>query len=250
MTTIQCTYPDRDAVLVAYLYDDIDPAERVAFDTHVMTCLRCRSELADLRGVRETLGRWAPPEPVRAFTSRDRRAPDPARRAAWWRDIPVWAQVAAAMLVLGVSAAVANLDVRYDRSGLTVTTGWSRRAQPPAAQTAAAPWRGDLAALRGELESELRQAVPPAAAAATAATTTNDAQVARRVRALLDESERRQQNELALRLAQAERDWSAQRQADLRTINQNLGYIQTNTYGELLKQREGMNYLLRVSQKR
>ena len=55
MTNLTCMYPDRDGVLVAYLYDDIDPAERVTFETHVATCEVCRSELADLRGVRSTL---------------------------------------------------------------------------------------------------------------------------------------------------------------------------------------------------
>ena len=78
----------------------------------------------------------------------------------------------------------------------------------------------------------------------------SDAEFRQRVRVLLDESEKRQQNELALRLAQAERDWNAQRQADLTKINQNIGYIQRDTYGELLKQREGVNYLLKVSQSR
>ena len=72
------------------------------------------------------------------------------------RDLPVWAQVAAALLVLGVSAGIANLDVRYDQSGLTIRTGWSpdaacaRSRRRPAAGTArrrqppAAPWRADL----------------------------------------------------------------------------------------------------------
>ena len=30
MNNVTCLYPDREAVLVAYLYDDIDPAERIA----------------------------------------------------------------------------------------------------------------------------------------------------------------------------------------------------------------------------
>ena len=32
------------------------------------------------------------------------------------------------MLVLGVSAGIANLDVRYDKAGLSIRTGWSRGA--------------------------------------------------------------------------------------------------------------------------
>jgi ferredoxin-fold anticodon binding domain-containing protein len=66
---------------------------------------------------------------------------------------------------------------------------------------------------------------------------------------LLDESEKKQQNELALRLVQFQRDINAQHQADLTRFSQNIGYMQRETSMELLKQREGMNYLLKVSQK-
>src|ERR1051325_2457067 len=107
MTNIKCLYPDRDAVLVAYLYDDIDRAERVAFETHITTCLPCRSELAELRSVRATLGEWVAPEaPDGAFGAEPRAARLEPR--AWWHDVPVWAQVAAAMLVLGLSASIAR----------------------------------------------------------------------------------------------------------------------------------------------
>jgi len=261
MSEIACIYPDRDAVLVAYLYDDIEPADRVAFETHVTACLPCRSELARLRSVRTTLAQWAPPEPARtsflSVESRESQGPNPESRrpTAWWHNVPVWAQVAAAMLVLGASASIANLDVRYNRSGLTIRTGWSAPGPAPAvtqaAQAGAAPWRADLAALQNQLRSEMRaqSATVTAASAVPAGGTLSDAEFRRRVRALLDESEKRQETELALRIAQVQRDVNAQRQADLTRINQNLGYIQRDTYGEQLKQREVVNYLLKVSQR-
>ena len=264
MTETLCTYPDRDEYLVAYLYDDINSAEQTAFGSHLSGCRHCQQDLLALRGVRSALGTWAPPDPV--FSNRESRVASPASRvrspearaasrepraASWWREMPAWAQVAAALFVLGVSATIANLDVRYDRSGLTIRTGWS---QPrPAAQVPAnaAPWRAELTALESELRSEMKasQVAAAAVSAPAAQAVVSDADFRRRVRALLDESEKKQQNELALRLVQFQTDISAQRQADLRTINQNLGFIQRDTYGELLKQREGMNYLLKVSQK-
>ncbi len=273
MNKIQCIYPNRDAVLVAYLYDDIDQDERVAFESHLATCRLCDDEFASLRGVRETLGEWAPPEPARAFTSSlqspvfSLQSPGNEQRAtsyeprAWWHNVPVWAQVAAAVLVLGASASIANLDVRYDHAGgLSVRTGWSKPAPvaAPAAQATtaavdAAPWRADLAALQNQLRSELRSAMrtsQPATVAATSAAPAGDAmpdaEFRRRVRVLLDESEKKQQNELALHLAQLQSDVYAQRQADLAKINQNIGFIQNtygNTYGDL------RNYVLKVSQK-
>lgn len=280
MNKIQCIYPDRDAVLAGYLYEDIDVQERVAFDKHLTACRWCSEELAELRGVRHTLGQWAPPEPTRTFASFEPRAsiePPSHVPRAWWHQVPVWAQVAAAMLVLGASASIANLDIRYDRAGLSVRTGWSKPAQPPA-QTAApapvaaatqdvakaaqgdAPWRADLAALQNQLRSEMRTAsaasttvaaasTTPAASLVSASDSMSDAEFRRRVRVLLDESEKRQKTELALRVAEVVHDVDAQRQSDLAKIDRSLGYIQTNTYSEQLKQREMVNYLVKASQK-
>jgi hypothetical protein len=165
--------------------------------------------------------------------------------------MPAWAQVAAALFVAGISATVANLDVRYDRSGLTIRTGWSKPQTSALAPVNAAPWRAELTALENQLRSEMKtsQPVVAAASAPAAQAAMSDAELRRRVRVLLDESEKKQQNELALRLVQFQRDINAQHQADLTKFNQNIGFIQRETYGELLKQREGMNYLLKVSQK-
>src|SRR5215471_10982610 len=141
MTDTLCNYPDRDEQLVAYLYDDIESAERTSFGAHLSTCRSCQADLSALRGVRSALSTWAPPEP--AFVTRESRVPrpeprveSPGPRARWWQEVPAWAQVAAALFVLGVSATIANLDVRYDRSGLTIHTGWSR--PQPAASAAPA----------------------------------------------------------------------------------------------------------------
>jgi hypothetical protein len=130
MTDSFCGYAgDRDEALVTYLYDEDsgDAAARAIFEAHLTTCVRCSDDLATLRGVRMQMARWSPPEPM--FASSRQSAvvsPPPAtRNPQWWREIPAWAQVAAALLFLGVSAGIANLDVRYDRNGLSVRTGWS-----------------------------------------------------------------------------------------------------------------------------
>ena len=271
MTNMKCRYDgDRDEILVAYVYDDIGPAERAAFDAHLAACGPCRAELTELRGVRAQLGQWAPPELARVFTHDS--APRARALANMWTrlgDVPAWAQVAAALLCVGVAAGLAaglaNLDVRYDRGGLSVRTGWSRSAAAPggaqdvsAAHTDAAPWRADLAALERQLRTEFRSAAASpsgatqaaaARSAPTAPAAINDAELLRRVRALVDENDRKQQRELALRVAEVVRDVNAQRQADLVKIDRSLGLIQNNTGVEVMKQRELLNYLVRVSQK-
>src|SRR4029077_21204711 len=113
--------------------------------SHLPTCGYCQEDLSALRGVRSTLSAWAPPEPARAFSSPERRVPSPEPRP-WWREMPAWAQVAAALFVAGISATVANLDVRYDRSGLTIRTGWSKPQASALAPVNAAPWRAELTA--------------------------------------------------------------------------------------------------------
>jgi hypothetical protein len=268
MLETTCTYADRDGLLIAYLYDDIEPADRVTFNAHLAACGRCSRELAGLRGVRTTLSVWTPPEPAFSHepraTSREPQAPSPEPRATGrsWHDVPAWAQVAAAILVLGVSAGVANIEVRRDSAGWTVHTGWwntpapvsagpaasgaPAAAQASAAGGSAAPWRADLAALERQLRTEFH-ASPARAVQASAAT--SDAELQRRVRSIIDESERRQERELALRVGEVMKDVNAQRQADLVKIDRSLGFIQSSTYGEQMKQREVVNYLLKVSQK-
>jgi anti-sigma factor RsiW len=260
MTDITCTFTgDREQTLIAYLYDDIDTAERAAFDAHMSACARCRRDLASLGGVRRQLASWQPEMPNIVALSHQplpmSREPSAMSHQPWWRQIPAWAQVAAALLVLGVSAGIANLDIRYDANGLSVHTGWSRPA-PAAANVAKAPEnevrpvkmvnQDELSALEQRLRGEIRMATAAQPARALSA---SDTETLRRVRSLIDESEKREQRELALRVAQVLRDVGAQRQADLSKIDHNLGLIQNSTGVEILKQREAVNYLLRVSQR-
>jgi hypothetical protein len=258
MSDMFCTYPgDRDGALVAYLYDDITPPDRAAFESHLAACSACTRELASLAEVREQLARWTPPD-LRAAVGRPPAAGgSPAGdRRRWWEELPAWARLAAALLVLGVAAGAANLNIHYDQSGLSVRTGWMR---PPAASDAAGgqatPWRADLTRLEQEIRAELRPAsvkmpttlVPPPAALSSRAGS-SDAEILRKVRALIEESE---QTELALRVGQVLRDVQAQRLADLARIDHNFGLIQNNTGFEMARQRELVNSLaVRVSQTR
>jgi hypothetical protein len=267
MSDMFCGYRgDRESALMAHLYDEMTLAERADFDAHLTGCARCRTELASLGGVRRQLAVWTPPtftrsDPAIFGVTTSSRPPAPSPRR-WYNDMPAWAQVAAAMLVLGVSAGIANLDVRYDASGLHVRTGWSKPApvadatRPSAAPAVVnlagqnAPWRGELAALEQQLRREIRAASAATMPIAVAANTrgVNDGDVMRRVKTVVDDSERRQQRELALRVAELARDLNLQRQADLRKIDMSLGLIEDRTGVEVMKNRQKLDVLLqRVS---
>jgi anti-sigma factor RsiW len=267
MTAI-CTYPDdRDETLIAYLYDDIDAARRASFEAHVSSCAACSAELDGLRGVRRQLAAWAPPERQATVDSRPstvngqqfpRLATVDARLASgkqWLPDVPAWAQAAAAMLILGVAAGIANFDIHYDANGLSIRTGWSRpSAAPPRAEIVTnGVTRTELVALEQRLRDEVRTlqtgAHAVAASDASPSRASADGDLMRRVRTMLDEGEKRHQRELALRVGEVLRDVNAQRQADLVRIDRSLGLVENNLGVEVLKQRERVNYLMRVNQR-
>jgi hypothetical protein len=266
MADTLCGLPDRDDALVTYLYDDMDTAARATFDAHLAICARCRNDVNELRGVREHLAQWAPPSTSVQARSLERGArlqPDlHAARKSSWRDIPGWAQVAAAMLFLGVSAGIANLDVHYGAQGLTIRTGWSKPSTTAVAQDVSpanransaapantAPWRADLTALEQQLRGEMRATSGPSAAVPVSASGLTDAEVMRRVRTLVEASEKRQQNELALRTVELMNSVRAQRNVDLQRIDTALGTLQDKTDTRLMKQNATLNYLVSSKQR-
>ena len=256
MADILCGYTaDRDETLVAYLYGDLDEGQRSAFEAHLTTCERCRHELKELQGVRVRLQQWTPaPDSSMPLATVLSRTAASAKGGRWseWRDIPVWAQAAAALLLLGVSAGVANLQVHYDAGGLTVRTGWQSASAPAPAPgaprsgdvsqaKATAPWRVDLDALERRLRTEAHAASNAEGTAGNA-----DAQLLRKVRTLLEDSERRQRNELALRIAEVVQEFDTKRGSDLANIR-TLRNAQTVTGVEVVRQQQYLDLLRQVS---
>ena len=264
-----CTFGERrDEVLIAYLYDDVDSRDRIAFERHLATCAPCRLEMGALSQVRDQLAEWAAPDVAEGIGGTAPRSAlrlvEPAKSKGWrvLADAPIWMQAAAAMLVVAASLGLANINLTYTHEGLSVTTGWMRPAPDvqvnAAVQSAAsvpAPWRADLTALEQQLRQQITAkpalALAAAAPAARATAASDDEAVLKRVRALLAESERRQQSELALRVAEMARDSQAQRQADLVRIDRTLGLLQSRTGVEVMRTQQQLNNLAqRVSEQR
>lgn len=253
-----------NTALVSYLYDECEPAERLAIDAHLALCAACTAEIATLESARLQLASWTPPESDLGFAivrpqASASREPAPRRWSinpgAWLgRPLPVWAQVTAACLIFGIGLSLGVL-----------------RGTTPSATEVAATATGesstqitatDLAALERRLRAEMEALRAPAAGtgavqpvstgplAGTAEQRASHAQLLAQVRALIDESEQRQQRELALRTAQVVRDFDSQRQVDLAQIQRSFGQIEGLTGAEVREQREMLNYLLRVSEQR
>ena len=191
--------------------------------------------------------------------------------------LPAWAQAAAAVLCLGVGLGAANLRISYSATdGLSVRTGWIEQAAPAAALSTAvadnaqpgrtsgaaataapagdAAWRVELASLAEELRSEMRAHAVPAASADAAGDgvlAARDAALLRQVKSLIQRSEERQQQEMALRVGTVLSDIQTQRRSDLARIERTIGVVQNNTGLEVLRQQQMINSLaVRVSSPR
>ena len=119
--------------LLDYLYDELSADERKAFEIHVHDCSACRSELAALGSTRHALALWSPPDPELGFRIVRKEETPPPRRA-FWNISPQWGLAAAAVLLLSVGAAIANVEVRYGSEGFVVRTGWGRSTAPAPAR--------------------------------------------------------------------------------------------------------------------
>src|SRR5258706_9063622 len=98
MSEILCAWRDRrEEVLAGYLYGDGGLEERADFERHLLVCATCRNELAELGDVRTGLRSWSSPEPAGCVSSQAILADRPRRSAL--RDLPAWAQAAAAALL-------------------------------------------------------------------------------------------------------------------------------------------------------
>jgi hypothetical protein len=235
-------------LLVGHLYDELHDANRKAFEQHLAVCADCRDELQALRGTRTQLQSWAPAEPDLGFQIvRTPRLAEVPR----FRIFPAWALAAAAVLVVAIASAIANLHVTVGRDGIVVRTGWARELPQSAVVQAGAVSAGDLAAIQArvrDLETELanrRDVVAVSTDKATAAPL-DDAAVLRRVRQLMTDSESRVTQNVNAKLVAGFRDLQAAHTSDLvrlqQTINQNQGALNDEVY----RQREEMNRFYRL----
>ena len=238
---------DHDALL-DYLYDEGEPSDRLKIAQHLQECADCSVAVLEMQSVRGMLREWTPPAANLGFrivqegdgASAARSAPAAAvppvqrwGRGAAYRGL----QAAAAVLLFAAGMAVSQLRVDYAEGALTVRT----QSSPPrssivnaSAQTGAPPAPAAQRADIDALERQLRDIRAQLASSNLSGDATE--QLMQRMRAMIDQSEQRQQRELALRLAQVAGEVDAQHQADLMRIQQSVGQTQ-----------EVMDYLVRTS---
>src|ERR1051325_3361504 len=195
--TMKFTCDDK-STLVSYLYGELDAATRQAVDDHLAQCAACAAEVTALGDVRSELGLWAAPDADLDFTivkKSQLASSNVLRPARWWTTVPVWAQAAAAILVVAAAISIANVRIVSAPEGFSVSTGWMQpqttTAAGPAVRPAVAPapeqFKVELAALEQKLRDEMRAARDQNTTHAT--TTSNDAVTVRQVRQLIADAE-------------------------------------------------------------
>ncbi|HEX9368726.1 MAG TPA: zf-HC2 domain-containing protein [Vicinamibacterales bacterium] len=261
-------------LLVGYLYDDLADGDRATFEAHLRGCAECRDELKELRAVRADLASWSPPQPDFGFRvvrgGRDAAAtdvrevmPTPVQSwRAWWT--PAAGLAAAAVLVLAAAASLAHVEVHRGPDGITVRTGWSAfaSAAPSAAggslggtspasdtgrdirlaSTSDAEFLAGIERRLDALEASSRDSGLRNASMLSARA--SDAEIIKRVRDLVAQSETKQQGELALRISQVLHDVDVQRANDLARIQQGFGRIDQSVATEAAAHRDLTNYIL------
>ena len=240
--TFQC---GDNPALVGYIYGECEPAERRAIDQHLRVCPACAAELEALGATRIQLAAWTPPDAQLGFRMVSDRPARVVRPTRWWaQPIPAWAQAAAAAAIFAAGLSLGVL--RGTSSPTPVTVAATAAAGSPNVASVS-----DLAALEQRLRSEMALMRTSGAPASTSqAGSVSEAQILARVRALIDESEQRQQRELALRTAQVVRDFDSQRRVDLNNVRSIVGQVEGSTGAEIARQQQTLQYLMRVSQEK
>ena len=244
---------DNKESLVGFLYGELAPGEARAFEAHLAGCAPCRAEVAGLRATRDDLLAWAPPEcrDLPSSWAVAPVAPAPMTRFGVWA--PAFGLAAAAMLLLALSASIANLEVRYDSQGFVVRTGSQAPAAPaPAAEqeqpqltAASAVTADDLAAFEARLRASFSE--PADMGLTRASVSSANPQLPRDVRRLIEESEERTRREMAQRFLDIVTDFEGHRRADMMRVQQALGQLQRTNGAEAAQTRDIVNRLMLAS---
>lgn len=252
-----------NAALVTYLYDECEPAERRAIDTHLAICPVCAAEIAALSSTSLQLAAWTPPAlDVNVRVVAEQRASTVVRPARWWQQpMPAWAQAAAAAMIFGAGLSLGVVGGVASGRSVDLAPAAAASALTEAAPPANVASRDDLESLAQRLRAEMSnmRAVPVSASTASSSLSPSpspspsvsgsESELLSRVRALIEESEQRQRRELALRTAEVVRDIDVQRQSDFTRIQRVFGQFEGTAGAEIQQQRQDLNNLIRVSQR-
>lgn len=245
---------DNHDALLDYLYEEGDPAERLAIARHLQECSACAVAVLEFQNVRGMLSDWTPPGSQLGFrmvreaglspgasvsSPAYQETPGPATKPTTSWGNRRFLQAAAAIFIFVSGMAALQVDVEY-RDG-SVTFHIRPAASPSGIRDASITLPPESATSPREPSNldELVRRVRQQLTEQDASPTDTD-RVLQRVRSMIDQSEQRQQRELALRLSQVTSEVDTQHQADLLRIQQDFGQQQEATLNYLVKTSGGV----------
>jgi anti-sigma factor RsiW len=108
---------DNHEALLAYLYEEGDPAERLTVARHLQECAPCSVAVLEFQNVRGMLHDWTPPATELGFRIVQEKPAVlvPPRAFSFWPPAyGGWARAAAAVLVFAAGMAVSQFTMSYD----------------------------------------------------------------------------------------------------------------------------------------
>lgn len=224
--------------LIDYLYDECALKERERLEAHLETCDHCVKELESLRVLRGTLKKWRSPEPHLGYRIVSDR--EIGYQRPW---MAKW--VIAATVILVVGFALATVEIRYGAEEFVFRMGWANITQerPSATNTTVAPestspglaTEQSVSFLdqRSDVSSTGTVETKPSTETRTIATplsrsgfVVDEKDLLQQVRSLISQSERRQQEELALWATELSQEFDIQRRVDQQQIQEELGTLE------------------------
>jgi hypothetical protein len=246
----QCLGPDE---LGEYLYGEVDVVARRRIEEHVRACSGCAEEIQSLQQVRGTLASWVPPEVALGFrmiSDEDATVASTAGIVGWWR--PALGFAAAAVIIVGIMAALARPQIELGPDSMVVRIGWGDSSVGgPVREEGAESRRSDpsliggVARSNGETIGASFSNTPPLDIHLVPVDVVDEAEWLHRVQDLIRESERRQSRVLLDRVRQVEQRFEAQRQADLSEMERT--FEEVDPEDAALARQQLLEYMRRIS---
>ena len=250
--------------LLDYLYDELSAAERKAFEIHVHDCSACRSELPHwaARVTPWPCGRRRIPSWASGSSAKKRLR---RRRRAFWTISPHGDSRRRPFCFSRSARQSRTSRSSYGSEGFMVRTGLGRSTAPRARRrestcrlspspASSDEWKRAACGFStlgcGSSSKVIARLPRRRPSGRTRLPRMSDAEILREVRKIIAESETRQQRELALRVTQVVSDVDAARVGDLARVERGLRQIQGLTDAEMIRHRDTLNHLLRVTQQR
>jgi hypothetical protein len=215
---------DIRAMLMDYIYDEISETDREAFELHLTGCTECRKEVESLTSTSGLLKKWVEPEPDIRVIAVKEKSQSNGKYTGLFRNLFSCPNrfvfgSAFALLFIFMLFSIANTEISFNNGNFSMRMSFMKPSKPP--QTDEAPIKTNQ--LVEELVRENYQLT----------------------RALIEQSEARQEQKLAYVLSSFKKELDEERYHDLSLVQYGMRELQKNTYQQVQEIDGALNQLIR-----